>query len=105
MILSLIVRLVGYLFVALALVALGSDLLAWFASGDFDLGLLGQHWYALHQGSLNLSQAVVQRYIHPAVWDPGIVAVLTLPTVAVFGVPGAGLIWLGRRKARRRRWF
>jgi hypothetical protein len=103
-VLSLIARLIGYFVAAVALVALGSDLLAWFASGKFGLGLIGQHWYALHQGSLNLSQAVVQRYIHPAIWDPGIVAILRLPTVAVFGVLGVGLIWLGRRKVRRR-WF
>ena len=30
----------------------------------------GELWYALDRGSLNFAQAITQRYLHPALWDP-----------------------------------
>lgn len=51
----------------------------------------------LDAGSLNLVQAVVQRYLHPAVWDSGIQPVLTWPAVLVLGVPGLLFLLLARR--------
>lgn len=53
------------------------------------LGLLhtgGEIWFALSPDTLNLMQAVVQRYISPALWDPTIVSLLQLPAVALFGL-------------------
>ena len=38
--------------------------------------------------SLNLVQAVVQRYLLPALWDPVLVTLLLLPAWIVVGVPG-----------------
>lgn len=72
----------------LALVALAAAV----ASGVYGLmagGVLislGELWFKLSPGTLNLMQAVTQRYIAPAVWDPGIVWVLEKPAVAVFGL-------------------
>lgn len=40
---------------------------------------LGQLWFDLSPGTLNLSQAIVQRYLSPAIWDPGIQSLLALP--------------------------
>ncbi|MBL4863461.1 MAG: hypothetical protein JKY63_00965 [Rhodobiaceae bacterium] len=68
-------------------------------SGFFHTG--GEVWFELSPNTLNLMQAVVQRYISPSLWDPTIVAVLKLPAVAVLGLVGAGLSalsWLFRNR-------
>jgi len=61
---------------------------------------LGELWFALHPGSLNLIQAVVERYVWAPLWDPGIVSILYLPAVLALGAPAAVLIvlclWRGR---------
>lgn len=59
---------------------------------------LGQLWYELNRSSLNLVQAVTQRYIHPFLWDPIIVSILLCWAFAV--LMGLGLLILvlfGRR--------
>lgn len=58
------------------------------------LAALGEVWFSLAPGSLNLAQAVIQRYISPAVWDPGIIWVLAQPAVAITGAIAAGLVGL-----------
>jgi hypothetical protein len=50
-------------------------------AGGVDLGTL---WNSGSPGSLNLTQAVVQRYIHPAVWTEVLIPVLLMPAVGVF---------------------
>ena len=62
---------------------------------------LGQHWYNLHAASLNVSQAAIERHVHPALWDPVITYVLQTPTWIVLGILGVLLYWLGRRRRRR----
>ena len=41
---------------------------------------------AIDIGSLNLSQAVIQRYISPWLWDPAIQTVLTAPAWLVLAI-------------------
>ena len=62
------------------------------AAAGGPLVALGQLWYRLDVSSLNLMQAVVQRYIHPLLWDPVIVGVLVQPAFVVFSLPGALLL-------------
>lgn len=78
-------RLLGFGFVGLAVLALGNDLVT---SGMSGFTSLGDAWGTLNAPSLNLVQAVLQRYIHPAVWDPVLVTVLLLPAWLVLAVPG-----------------
>ena len=94
-------RIIGWAFLAVALVALGADIVGWLASGSLDVTPLGQHWFELHRASLGLAQAAVQRHVLPGLWDPVIQTVLLWPTWAVFGVVGAVLAYLcrGRRRA------
>ena len=40
---------------------------------------LGKFWFDLHSGSLNLVQAVTQRYISPELWNSAIVPLLKQP--------------------------
>jgi hypothetical protein len=62
---------------------------------------LGQLWYDLNRSSLNLVQAVVQRYIHPFLWDPIILNILLCWAFVVLMVLGALLLVLFRRRERR----
>ena len=60
----------------------------------------GEFWFTLHVGSLNLAQAVIQRYIHPALWDPVIDGLLQWPAWSLLGAPGVVLAFglpAGRR--------
>ncbi len=52
-------------------------------SGFFHTG--GEIWFALSPDSLNLMQAVTQRYVSPGLWDPTIVALLKLPAILSLG--------------------
>ncbi|MDZ7840313.1 MAG: hypothetical protein U5R46_05755 [Gammaproteobacteria bacterium] len=55
-------------------------------SGDVELGTL---WHGAAPESLNLTQAVTQRYLHPAAWTHGILPVLLMPAAGVFMVTSA----------------
>lgn len=63
----------GAVLAAIAVLAAGS--------AGMDLGTL---WHGWAPESLNLTQAVTQRYLHPAVWTHGILPVLLMPAAGVF---------------------
>ena len=83
-----LLQLIGLLLLLLALGALAWDLFGFFDTGSFTLSVWGDLWYMLHPGSLNLYQAVVERYISVALWDETLAPLLLLPAVIVFGLPG-----------------
>lgn len=82
-------RLIGLGLVLLAAAILAFDLVSGL-SGAGLLGFvsLGDLWGRLSAGSLNLVQAIVQRYLFPALWDPVLVTFLLLPAWLVFGALG-----------------
>ena len=101
-------RLIGWLLVLAALASLVYDLLRVAQGGAYRPAPLGQIWYTLDPGSLNLSQAVIERYVWPPLWDPVILWVLQQPAVLDFLLPGVLLVLLTSRSRRRfgkRRWF
>lgn len=57
-----------------------------------------EHWSRLAPVTLSLARNAVQRNTHPLVWDPGLVATLRLPAWALFGILGALLAYIGRRR-------
>lgn len=63
---------------------------------------LGDVWYGLDPGSLNLLQAVTQRYLSPDLWDGAAVPLLLAPAWIVLLLPGLVLLALGLFAARRR---
>ena len=73
----------------------GASLLSDFISGEGELILrpLGQYWFELSPGSLQLIQPAIERYLHPYLWDPLIQTVLTWPAAFVFG--GLTILFLG----------
>ena len=95
----LIGRLIGLALIAVALVALGSDLLRSLQQLALSPQALGKLWFLLDTASLNLLQAVVQRYLWPWLWDPAAVWLLRLPTWVILGALGLAL----RLACRRRR--
>jgi len=81
-------RILGWLLLTLASLAAGAEAVGSLRAGEWQSLALGQVWYDLDRGSINLMQAVVQRHLHPAIWDPGVIAVLQWPTWLVAAVPG-----------------
>lgn len=71
------------------------------AASELVLTPLGTSWFAVSPGTLNLAQALVQRYVFPGLWDPLIVSILNLPGFAVFLVLALLFYAIGRRPARR----
>ena len=82
------------------MIALGGDIWQAAAEGEWQPQALGQLWFMLDSGSLNLTQAIVQRYLHPWLWDPALVQLLLWP---VWVLPGALAIILFLLCRRRRR--
>jgi len=99
-------RIMGWLLLALALVVAGGDVLASIEASELRLKPLGEILFAIAPAALNTAQAVVQRYLHPAIWDPGIVAILQLPGLVVLGLPAlAAIYYFSRARHGRRRIF
>ena len=97
----LIVRIIGLLFAAAAVMVAGIEMARSFQTGKWVVIPLGKLWYDLSPGSLRLIQSLVQRHLAPQVWEPGIVTVLTWPAWAVLGGFGAALLILSALIARR----
>jgi len=101
-----VLRLFGKLFVALGVVMLGVG--AWLSLARYDLAQpAGQVWFTVDKSSLNLAQAVIQRYVYAPIWDKVMVPLLLLPTwqavgllVVIFVVIG-GLLLIATRPRRR----
>lgn len=91
-------RVIGWILIAAAIALLVTDIIAWINTGALAFAVTGELWFTLHSGSLNLLQAITQRYIFPALWDPIIVTVLLLPASLVLGVPGLILSYACRRR-------
>jgi hypothetical protein len=85
-------RAVGWVLVCLAVAALGYEVLLATASGTWRMIAVGELWYTLDRGSLNFTQAITQRYLHPVLWDPILQSALTWPAWSLLGAPGVALV-------------
>jgi len=94
-------RSLGWLITAIALMAAGAEILASLEAGAYQGLAIGYLWFKIDTGSLNLSQAVIQRYVHPSLWDPVIVTVLQWPAWITLGILGPTLALLFRKRTRR----
>lgn len=90
------IRLIGVLLIAAAAGALAWEIYLLARTGNFGLSAWGELWFVAHAPSLNLYQAVVERYISPLLWDKVLAPLLFIPAVLVFLVPGVVLVWLPR---------
>lgn len=93
---------IGRVFFALAIaVALWEGAAAW-EYGEWSLFLFGDVAFQLFPESLNLAQAVIQRFLTPWLWDPMIQTILTWPAWPVLGGIGVAFFALARRRRQRR---
>ncbi len=96
----LAIRLLGLVLLLGALAAGVTQFRLWAETGRFVPLALGQLWFNIDPPSLNLTQAVIERYVWPPLWDPVILTVLRWPAWAVLGLPALILLILpiGRRR-------
>ena len=95
-------RVIGWIVLLAGAAVLVRDGLVWIDTKHWAPIALGQLWYQLNRSSLNLFQAVVQRYIHPFLWDPIIVSLLLSSAFAVLMILGVLLLVLFRRRNAQR---
>ncbi|HTZ79122.1 MAG TPA: hypothetical protein VMC10_14490 [Stellaceae bacterium] len=98
-------RLLGWLFLILALIAEGHDIWGWLDTGHYRIASLGQLWYELDRGSLTSMQALIEGHVAGWLWDPVITTVLIWPGALSLLLPAVLLLWACRRRdsPRRRR--
>ncbi len=94
-------RLIGWVAFLAGAAVLVRDGLVWIDTKHWAPIALGQLWYQLNRSSLNLVQAVTQRYIHPILWDPIIVSILLCWAFAVLIILGVLLLAAFRRRVQR----
>lgn len=99
---KLAVRLLGLLLLLGALWAGVLQFQSWVDTGRFAPLALGQMWFDFDPPSLNLAQAVVERYLWPPLWDPVIATVLRWPAWAVLGLPALILLIVPIGRHRRK---
>ena len=88
-----ILRLFAVAFLIVATIAGGSDIVEWYRTGARASITAGQLWTVLHAQSLMAIHTILQRDIHPALWDPMMLWVLRQPAWVAFGVPGFVTLW------------
>ena len=100
-------RALAWILLVLALIVAGRDGLLFLETGTYNPATLGDIWYAIDGGSLNLTQAVIERYIAPWLWQSAFLPLLIGPAWAVLGAAGliVGMISGGGGKRRRRSSF
>lgn len=94
-------RFIAFIFALVAVIAAVLDITRSIADSSIVMTSLGQDWFNWSVDTLNFSQAIIQRYVHPYLWDPIIQTVLQWPSWLVFF--GLALIFalLGRQKKHR----
>ncbi|MFT6656995.1 hypothetical protein [Maritalea sp.] len=102
----MIARLIGSIFLALMLIIIIMDGAKVLSSNELVFTPLGQIWFQIDQAmgtlTLNTLQAIVQRYVHPIVWDPFIVTILGAPAWLFCAIIGILFLYLGRTRTRER---
>jgi hypothetical protein len=102
-----VLKVLGQVFVALGAAMLGIG--AWLRFAGHDLTMpAGQLWFTVDKASLNLTQAIIQRYVSAGLWDSVMVPLLLLPGWKAIGllflICGAigGLLLIVAARRRRR---
>ena len=99
----IICRILGYLLAIIAVAAAGYEAWQSVGNGSWKIIALGELWFTLDAQSLSVSQAGIQRYVAPWLWEPVITTILLWPGWAVFGGPAVLLMWVGRKRKKRGR--
>jgi hypothetical protein len=94
-------KFLGSWFLAMGALALINDFTRALAP-DTKLAFLSMRglWQLFNEASLTGLQVLLQKSVHPLIWDPVMVGVLKLPAWFVLGGIGTALCFLGRRRRR-----
>jgi hypothetical protein len=91
-------RFFGLLLLALAFIFVVYDGIRSISDGLLLFTRAADVWSAVHDGSQQSFQALIERYAGPDIWRLTVLAILDRPASAVFGALGVVLILLGRKK-------
>ncbi|MFN0262335.1 hypothetical protein ACKTEK_00500 [Tepidamorphus sp. 3E244] len=98
----LLARLLGFIIFAAALITMVHDGALSIAASELVITSLGEMWFAYSPPGLNLTQAIIERNIHPYLWDPIMLSILKSPAALVFMVIALIFAFLGRRRTKVR---
>jgi hypothetical protein len=96
----LILRLIGLVLLAAGFAALVIDGTRSIAGNRLLLMAFSQTLEWLIPTKFPLLQSIVERDLHPLLWDPVLVFIFKLPTSLVLGVCGLVLLVLARKRTR-----
>jgi hypothetical protein len=91
-------RFIGFWILAGGFIALVYDGTKSIAGNALSFTPVGQIWANIHTTSLQLLQPAIERHIAVWLWDPVVLGILTAPAWLVFGILGAILMLIGRKK-------
>jgi hypothetical protein len=94
-------RVIGWLVLLAGLSVLTRDVIVWIDTKIWAPVAFGQLWYQFNRSSLNLVQAVIQRYLSPFLWSPIIVNILLCWAFAVLIGVGVLILLLARKRPLR----
>lgn len=94
-------RIVGLIFLALALILLVVDGTRMLAAQGYVATPLGDWLAQIAPAMLEAAQAAIQENVHPLLWDPGLTTLLAWPGWAVLGGIAILSLLLGRSRSRR----
>ena len=96
----LIARFFGFWIFAAALIALVHDGARSIAASSLVVTSLGELWFSISAPTLNLTQAVIERYIGSFLWDPVLLSILKAPAAVVLMVIALIFAFFGWRPRR-----
>ncbi len=99
----MVLRCLGWILMLLAFGVLGVELVSWSQTGHFRFYTFGQLWFNLDASSLNLAQAVTERYISVWLWDSVVSPILLWTALPTLLIPGLVLAESHRLAALFRR--
>ncbi|MCP4317961.1 MAG: hypothetical protein GY789_18545 [Hyphomicrobiales bacterium] len=95
-----LLRAISLLALVVAVISAVVDMIKSIAASQVIITPLGADWYQLSSDTLNLTQAVIQRNVHPYIWDPVVQWILLQPTCSVFLVLSLFFYMIAWRKPR-----
>ena len=99
--LMIILRLIGSWFLIAAMIAIVYDGTKSMSNPDhWVITSFVDHWRNLHPASLDALQNSTVTGLHPLVWDPLILGIMSLPGWLFTGGIGVLLYYLGRKRTR-----
>lgn len=89
-------RFIGFWLLAAAIVALVIDGTRTIAASALVWTSLAKTWFQIHAGSLTALQVVMEKNVHPLLWNPAMTTILKMPTVMILAIFAFLFLRIGR---------